>query len=625
MTERTGLSEESGPPASAERSPEPSPWPSGASFGPRGLEIGGIPADQLAATYGTPLIVVDEDDLRSRCRSIRSRVDRVFYAVKAFTAHAVIRVVSEEGLDLLVASRGELEVCRRAGARGARIVVHGNNKSDEELASAVDAGVGLVIVDNEDELRRLDAIAGAAGIVQSVLLRVIPEIVAGTHLAIETGAAGSKFGTPLAGASEAVALAERLGSTRFVGLHAHIGSQVLRAEPYLRAADALLDLLGRLRDELGVAAELLDLGGGFGVTYVEESPLVPADVAVALSDRVRAGAAARDIPVPLLAVEPGRSLIANAAVTLYRVGSRKESDGRTLVAVDGGMSDNIRPMLYGSRFAVAQADVPAAGPERPVTVVGKHCESGDVLAENVRLPAAAGPGALLAFASTGAYTYSMASNYNRVGRPAVVAVRGGIAAPWLRREDPADMDRLEVPPSEPVSEPSMPPGVVVRPARPGDAASFLELWRDVVAERRFVRTEEVSRPRRYYRRHFRRSWTNREANLVAVSGADVLGHLHIQRESHPVTNHVATLGIVVRDGWRGRGLGSGLLAEALRWAREMGVEKIVLSVYPGNATAIALYRTFGFVDEGRLLRHSRKSYGYEDEILMARWMGTETG
>jgi RimJ/RimL family protein N-acetyltransferase len=259
----------------------------------------------------------------------------------------------------------------------------------------------------------------------------------------------------------------------------------------------------------------------------------------------------------------------------------------------------------------------------PTTVVGKHCEPGDVLAEGIELPSDVAFGSVLAFAATGAYTYSMASNYNRVGRPAVVAVRLGGTECWLRREDASDMDRLEgaVMRGDPIVRP--PEGVRVRQAHPSDARSFVEMWREVVAEQRYVRSEEARRPARFYRRRFRQSWTDRDAQIVAVEGSRIVGHVSVQRESHPVARHVATLGIAVAADRRGGGVGSALLAEALRWAREVGVEKIVLSVYPHNTAAIALYRKFGFIEEGRLVRQSRKSYGYEDEILMARWLGRD--
>jgi diaminopimelate decarboxylase len=481
-----------------------------------------------------------------------------------------------------------------------------------------------VIVDNSDELVRLDRIARSRSLVQPVLLRVIPEVDAGTHPAIETGAAGSKFGTALPHAPEAVRLASSLPGVRYEGIHAHIGSQVLRPEPYLQAVETLLDLLAELERSAGVRTGVLDVGGGFGVTYTKEEALGLAELAAGLQEGVLVGSERRGLSPPNLIVEPGRSLIANAMVTLYRVGSVKDvPGGRPLLAVDGGMSDNIRPMLYGARFTIAAASPPPEGPTARFTIVGKHCESGDVLAEDVELPAGVGPGALLAFAATGAYTYSMASNYNRTGRPAVVAVREGRSESWLRREDAADMDRLETAAMGTDPQLAAPEGLRVRAARPGDARSFLDMWREVVAEQRYVRSEEAQRTVRFYRRRFRRSWTDSEAQLVAVAGRRVVGHLTIQRDAHPVAHHVATLGIAVAADRRGGGVGSALLAEALRWARSVGVEKIVLSVYPHNTAAISLYRKFGFVDEGRLVRQSRKSYGYEDEILMAKWLGRE--
>jgi RimJ/RimL family protein N-acetyltransferase len=309
-------------------------------------------------------------------------------------------------------------------------------------------------------------------------------------------------------------------------------------------------------------------------------------------------------------------------VTLYRVGTVKETpEGRTLVAVDGGMADNIRPMLYGARYTVAPAGPPRdAGPVE-VDVVGRHCESGDVLARDVKLSQDVRPGDLVAFAGTGAYTYSMAGNYNRVGRPAVVAVREGHSRVWLRREDPADLDRLEASATTFPSAPRPVEGFEVRPARPGDARSFLEAFRSVAAERRFIQTEEVSRTARPYRRRFRRSVTEEAAHLVAVAGGRVVGSISIRRDEHPVTRHTASIGMFVTSGWRGRGVGTALLEEAMRWARDAGVERVDLTVYPHNQAAIALYHTFGFVEEGRLVRHAKKSYGYEDEILMAVWLG----
>ena len=621
MTEGSGAGVARAGSRLSEASAGASPWPASATIGARGLEIGGVACADLAARYGTPLLIVDEADLRARCRAVVPGFDRVLYAVKAFTAHAVIRIALEERLDLLASTGGEVEACLRAGARGDRIVLHGNNKSDDELRLAVGAGLSLVIADGPDELRRLDAIARAADRVQPVLLRVVPEVHVRTHEAIATGHAASKFGTPLAQAVEVAGLADSLPGLRFDGLHAHVGSQVPDVASFEGALDALLGLVVRLRSA-AVGVRVLDLGGGFAVPYVDEPGLDPADVAHVLRARLDARCAQEGLERPALVAEPGRTLVANPVVTLYAVGARKDAGTTTLVAVDGGMSDNLRPMLYDARFeALAASRGDRAGATAPVTVVGKHCESGDVLADDVMMPADLGPGDLIAFAATGAYTYSLATAYNRVGRPAVVAVRDGASTLWLRREDAADLDRLETAAARPEPAVILPEDVEIRPARPRDAASFIEMWRSVVEEGRWVRSETVAHPARVYRARFRRPWTDEEAQIVAVEGERVVGHLYIQRERHPVTHHVATLGIAVAPDRRGQGIGAALLDESIRWAKGVGVEKIVLSVYPTNTAAIALYRRFGFVDEGRLARQSRRSGGYLDEVLMGLWLG----
>lgn len=599
------------------------PWPASARFGPDGLSIAGVLAEDLGARYGTPLLVVDEDHVRARCRTFTTLFPHPLYAVKAFTSRALLRLVAEEGLNLLVATGGELEACLAAGIPGERVAFHGNNKSDDELRLAVASGVWLINVDNPAELERLDPIARGAGVVQDVLLRVIPEIGAGAHRAIQTGGPGTKFGMPLGAVPDVVRRAVELPNVRPVGIHAHIGSQVLEAEPYLAEVDVVLDLLERLKRDTGFEADVVDVGGGFGVAYTDERPLELDRLAPALLARVRGGAASRGLRVPHTLVEPGRSVVGSAMVTLYRVGAVKETaEGRTLVAVDGGMSDNIRPMLYGAGYSVASAGPPRDTGPLEVDVVGRHCESGDVLAHDVKLPHDARPGDLLAFAATGAYTYAMASNYNRVGRPAVVAVRDGVSHLWLRREDAGDLDRLEAA-AAPAARPPAPREFLVRPARPRDARSFLEAYRSVAAERRLIQTEEVTRTAAMYRRRFRRSRTGEMAHLVAVAEGRVVGSLSIRRDPHPVTRHVATLGMFVIARWRGRGVGTALMEEALRWARGAGVDRVELTVYPHNDAAIALYRKFGFVEEGRLVRHAKKSYGYEDEVLMAAWLGED--
>lgn len=615
--------------------PDPDdPWPVRATFGPRGLVLADVEATDLAARFGTPLLVVDEAEVRERCRRVRAVFPGALFAVKAFTAHAIVRIVLDEGLDLLAATGGEVEACLRAGAPAARIALHGNAKTDAELELAVDEGLRLVIVDGEQELGRLDAIAQARGRVQPISLRVMPDVVVRTHEAIATGHDASKFGTAIADAPRVLDAAAAMPGLEVRGVHAHVGSQLVDGQAHLRTLDALVDLAARVRAGSGLTLETLDVGGGFGVVYVDERPPALEAAAAALDRRLAARAGELGIVAPALVVEPGRWIVANAAVTLYRVVATKTvaapgGGRRRLLAVDGGMSDNVRPALYDASYTVALASARGDGDREPdrdgssgaYTVVGRHCESGDTLAEEVPLPPGTGPGDLLAFAATGAYTYALASTYNRVGRPAVVGVRAGVATLWLRREDAADLDRLEVgrlriPRDRPAVQ-----GVAVRPAEPSDAASYVAFWTDVVAEGRYVRTERVTSTVRSYRRRFRRPWTDREAQIVAVDhDGRVVGHCYAQREAHPVTRHVATLGIAVAAGERGRGIGTALMSEAIRWARVVGVDKIVLSVYPHNRGAIALYRRFGFVEEGRLARHSRKSYGEEDEILMAAWL-----
>ncbi len=603
-------------------SPAPSPWPASWSLSADGARLAGMTAVELAGKFGTPLLVVDEADVVSRLRAARGAFPKVFYAVKAFTAHALLRLALDEGVDLLAASGGEMEACLRAGAPASRIALHGRNKSEGELEVSVRSRIGLVIVDGADELRRLDAVAATAGVVQPFLLRVNPGVRVDTHEAIATGHESTAFGTPTEDVPDALAAGSALPHLRFFGLHAHIGSQVQTIEPFLREVDVLVELMATLSERPGLAVDLLDIGGGFAITYTDEVTPTIVGSASAISKRLASRCGERSLPVPMLAAEPGRSIVGNAGVTLYRVGDRRVlGDGRTVIAVDGGMSDNIRPMLYDARYAVALAGRPGASHHEPVTIVGRHCESGDVLADSVILPSDVERGDLLAFAATGAYTYSLASAYNRVGRPTVVALRDGKATVWVRREEAADLDRLEAPAPWSVPAADPPAGIAIRPAEPRDTRSFLMFWRAIVAEGRYVRSEEVGTAPRVYRARFRHAWTDREAQVVALDGDRVVGHIYVQREAHPVTRHVATLGIAVAADHRGKGIGMTLMAEAFRWGRSVGVEKIMLSVYPHNDAAIALYRRFGFVEEGRLVGHSRKSSGYEDEILMSAWIG----
>lgn len=424
-----------------------SPWPLTARWAADGLGVGGVPATRLAREFGTPLLVLDVAHIEQRAREFRAAFPCVHYAVKALTCRRLLRLLDGEGLRLLAASRGELEACLRAGIAAGRVALHGNNKSAAELERAIAAGIGLVIVDNADEITRAAAVAARRGRRQDVLVRVIPGISAGGHRFIETGAEESKFGLPIAsGEAEAAVLSVvESGSLTFRGLHAHIGSQILTSEPYLRTVDRLSALAGRLARRHGIDVELLDIGGGVGITYRDEEPPAVGLLAQAIAARLRATCRREGIPVPGLVCEPGRAVVGGAGLTLYRVGSVKErGDGVRLLAVDGGMSDNPRPMLYGAAYEVSPAAGRNGAPSLPTTVVGPHCESGDVLAEGLSLPEDLVAGDLLAVAGTGAYCYSLASNYNRTPRPALVAVKDGEAELWLRAETYDDLERLEV-------------------------------------------------------------------------------------------------------------------------------------------------------------------------------------
>ncbi|HWH05105.1 MAG TPA: diaminopimelate decarboxylase [Gaiellaceae bacterium] len=404
------------------------------------LELGGVRATALAERFGTPLVVLCERTLRERARLFREAVPdaAVVYGTKAFANVALLRLLAEEGVGADVSTLGELEFARRAGLTGDRVLVHGNNKSDEELAAAA-ALDGLVVLDALDEVER----AATAG-VRRVLVRVTPGVEAETHESIRTGHRGSKFGLDPEDAVEAVRRALAAGLD-VRGLHVHVGSQLADARAHLLAVEALAEVAARTREELGWTPALVDVGGGFGVRHVLDEP----DPPVAELVRAVAGALSRDfvmrsLPVPALVLEPGRSLVGPAGVTLYRVGAVKRAGDRSYAAIDGGMSDNPRPQLYRARYAAMlanRADEEAA--DEPVTIAGKHCESGDVLIEHALLPAPR-RGDLLAVPATGAYTLAMASNYNGVPRPAAVLVRDGDARLVLRRETIDDLLAREV-------------------------------------------------------------------------------------------------------------------------------------------------------------------------------------
>ncbi len=412
--------------------------PDTAAVGASGrLAIGGCDVIELAGRFGTPLFVYDEEHLRVRCReAVAAFGDGATYAAKAFLCRAMARLVHEEGMGIDVASGGELHVALTAGVPAARLVLHGNNKSEAELARALHAGVGRVVVDSHDELDRIEVLVAAGSPPPQVLIRVTPGVEAHTHVYVQTGQADSKFGFGLASgaAADAVARAAASSATELVGIHAHIGSNVFVLSSFTQAVDVLADFV------VPLGLPELSLGGGLGVAYVqgEQAPTITEWGAVLAKACAEAGITSR------LSAEPGRAVAAGAALTLYTVGTIKEIDGiRTYVAVDGGMSDNPRPVLYGSGYEAFLPRAVDADRPRVVRVVGKHCESGDVVVADARLPPDFAVGDVLATPVTGAYGHSMASNYNKVTRPAVVFVADGEARVVVRRENLDDLLALD--------------------------------------------------------------------------------------------------------------------------------------------------------------------------------------
>ncbi len=415
--------------------------PDSAAIDPDGhLRIGGLALGDLAADFGTPLFVYDEVHLRARAREATSAFGRgnVIYATKAFLCMAMARLAHEEGLLLDVATGGELHVALAAGVPASDLVFHGNNKSFEELRVALEVGVGRIVVDSFDELDRLDDLHTDGLPVPSVHLRITPGIHAHTHDYVQTGQDDSKFGFNLAsGAAEAaIGRAQASSSVELIGLHAHIGSNVFAVESFAKAAS----VMAGIARPLGLPE--LTLGGGLGVAYVEgeDAPSI-----TQWADAVKASVADAGLRDVRLLVEPGRAIVASAAVTLYTVGTMKDLPGiRTYVAVDGGMSDNPRPVLYGSGYEAFLPRSPAADRPDRVRIVGKHCESGDVLVHDAAVPADLALGDILATPVTGAYGHSMGSNYNKVPRPAVVFVADGKARLVVRRETYDDLLRCDV-------------------------------------------------------------------------------------------------------------------------------------------------------------------------------------
>jgi len=448
----------------------PKVWPRNIFRTPDGVvRIAGVDVRYLAQTYGTPLFVVDEADFKSRCAEYAAAFDDpelVHYAAKAFLSVEIARWVAAQGLSLDVCSGGELAIALRAEFPPERIAFHGNNKSPAELAAALDAGVGTIVLDSFYEIARLADIAAQRGVVQSVYVRVTVGVEAHTHEFIATAHEDQKFGFSLASgdAAEAVRRVAAASSLRVVGLHSHIGSQIFDPDGFEVAARRVIGLLAELDKEHGrefvEQLAVIDLGGGFGIAYTaKDNPPPPAQLVTQIREIVRKECEFAQLPMPRIAGEPGRAVAGPGTVTLYEVGTIKDVElgddqSRRYVSVDGGMSDNIRTALYDAdydcrlvsrasddgRSDVAAESTVGAALSR---VVGKHCESGDVVVRDCWLPDTLATGDLLAVAATGAYCYSMASNYNQLPKPAVVAVRNGASRLLLRRETTEDLLRLE--------------------------------------------------------------------------------------------------------------------------------------------------------------------------------------
>ncbi len=420
--------------------------------------IAGVGASTIAQRFGTPVYVVDEADARTRALTIRSAFDRefarvgssakVYYAGKAFLCTEVARWVTEAGLNIDVASGGEMAVALAAGVDAGRLGLHGNNKSLAEIDRAVAAGVGAIVIDSVIEIERVAEAAARHGRIQPVRLRINSGVHASTHEYLATAREDQKFGIPLADAPGVVALIRERESLRFLGLHSHIGSQIFESDGFAEAAHRLFGLHARLLE--GGEVPELNLGGGFGIAYTSvDDPLDITEIARRFADIVSEGATEFGIPVPVVAIEPGRSVIGPSTTTLYEVGTIKDVEVslpdsaatavRRYVSVDGGMSDNIRPSLYGANYSARIVNRASEASPALVRVAGKHCESGDIVVHAEYLPGDVTPGDLLGVPATGAYGWAMASNYNYLGRPPVVAVRDGVARVIVRGETEDDL------------------------------------------------------------------------------------------------------------------------------------------------------------------------------------------
>jgi diaminopimelate decarboxylase len=429
-------------------------WPASATRNDQGeITIGGVTVSNLATQYGTPLYVFDEADVRQRARdyvgafTVSDIETSVHYAGKAFITTKIAQWVNQEGLGIDVASVGELEVALRAGIDPNQIVMHGNNKSVKDLERAVEVGVGRIVIDSLIEIERLNAVAANAGIVQQVMLRLTVGVEAHTHEAISTAHEDQKFGLSVASGMAMAAVDNVLecDALSLAGLHSHIGSQIFDATGFELATHRVVDFAVQIKDRHGISVSELDVGGGMGIAYIDsDDPLDVTAMAKSILDIVRTECARVKISVPKISVEPGRAIIGNPGITLYEIGTVKpvELDSgitRHYISVDGGMSDNIRTALYDAQYTAVIANRDSNATKVLSRVVGKHCESGDIVVRDIELPADTRPGDLIAVAATGAYCRSMASNYNHMPRPAAVSVCAGQSQVLLRRETIEDL------------------------------------------------------------------------------------------------------------------------------------------------------------------------------------------
>lgn len=437
---------------------DPAIWPDSARRSDFGeLTIGGVGVSSLVAEFGSPLFIFDEEHVRTRARNYVKAFNTaevptdVYYASKAFLSTKVAKWLTEEGLRIDVCTEGELEVALRAGVNPANILFHGNNKSVSELEKAVEVGVGRIVVDSLIEIERLNKIAALQGVTQQVLVRITVGVEAHTHEAISTAHEDQKFGLSIASgaAMEAIERVIAAPALSLLGLHSHIGSQIFDASGFEIAAHRIVELANQVREKFDFTVTELNVGGGMGIAYVaSDDPLNVEHMAKAIHDIVSSECARVNFPLPRLAVEPGRAIVGGAAVTVYEIGTIKAVDVstdlvRNYVSVDGGISDNIRTALYDAEYTVAVASRETSGVPLLSRVVGKHCESGDIVVRDTELPADLKAGDLLAVAATGAYCRPMASNYNYLPKPAVISVKDGKAEVLLRRETMTDLLHLD--------------------------------------------------------------------------------------------------------------------------------------------------------------------------------------